>query len=416
MTPTRRHSYPANRKPRGRLPREFLNDARLVDAGIEVLAANGWSHLSPVAVSKAAGLSNATAYQRFPDRAATGLTLWNQRGAGIFTDRLLPSARALLQRQFRGGLAGRVEAFAPLQDPDNELVALAELLAISRFEPDLANAVRPVVQQGLNALEEVSPKSDRTKDGAAGVVDRTQAFYALNCVLGVLLAWQRPEAKTVDLTSAVKKVTWALAHPSEPVELPPDEATNMRPHKIRTGDPKLDKVLNAIRDEVGASGYDATTLARICEVSGLSKAFLFSEFPTKLDMFMAATEQTLRPGVEKNVKFGQKIAADHGAGIADAVTWREMLRPEHRLGAAIALEQVRVGWREGRMKARVDAGEMMAIAGLVGDLAPADQIVARTEAHWGLGLGYAIYVMGHLMPDAWKLPFDVVTVPLSNYR
>ncbi|MEV5447316.1 helix-turn-helix domain-containing protein, partial [Streptomyces sp. NPDC052644] len=60
----------------------------------------------------------------------------------------------------------------------------------------------------------------------------------------------------------------------------------------RVAEEKRAAILKAATGLFLASGYDGTSLARIAEVAGVSKATLFKQFPTKAALFDAIVTES----------------------------------------------------------------------------------------------------------------------------
>ena len=101
-----------------------------------------------------------------------------------------------------------------------------------------------------------------------------------------------------------------------------------------------------------------------------------------------------------------------GPGRADAVLWREYMRPEHQRGRSLALEQLRVGWREPVLQAATNAAEEVFTEGCVTANPDLDRDSIVSRVHLDFAQGYGAMLLPTFIPRAWSLPIDVVTVPL----
>ena len=71
-------------------------------------------------------------------------------------------------------------------------------------------------------------------------------------------------------------------------------------------------ILDAAADLFLASGYDRTSLARVANTAGVSKATLFKQFPTKAELFEATV---LAAGDSPDSEFADPPAGDFRAGL-----------------------------------------------------------------------------------------------------
>ena len=106
------------------------------------------------------------------------------------------------------------------------------------------------------------------------------------------------------------------------------------------------------------------------------------------------------------------LARKIGPGRADAVLWREYMRPEHQRGRSLALEQLRVGWREQVLQQATDAAEAAFTDSTVAANLGIERESIVSRIHLDFAQGYGAELLPTFFPLAWRLPFDVVTVPL----
>jgi hypothetical protein len=101
-------------------------------------------------------------------------------------------------------------------------------------------------------------------------------------------------------------------------------------------------------------------------------------------------------------------------GIADAVAIREVQRPHVASQRATHLEQIRISWHDDELQ-RALAAEFDQF---VADATAADPAWAPAnspaELHVSIALGFGLSLLPVLHPEAWSLPYDVVTIPLAE--
>ena len=93
---------------------------------------------------------------------------------------------------------------------------------------------------------------------------------------------------------------------------------------------------------------------------------------------------------------------------------REFQRPDLHGYRAISLEQVRMALHDERLR-EVQWGELELLVAQALAEAP-NWAAAGTPAHLHLSvaIGLGVTVLPILAPEAWLLPYDVVTVPLDE--
>lgn len=443
-------------------------------AVVAVLADAGWAGVTVASVARAAGLSPRPVQDRFPDRWAMAVGAWQQQvgpalegallelleSAGLEDDRLprdrpagpvlqlraaLESAldaaglRHLIVGQLPDDLddpllemnlalesaldaAGRADlmslrAAGPSADwlanalgaflrPGAELRAAAELLVVSAFNDDLAETV------GSEVAHRVAAWCHPTGEHPEAAVSRA---YLISIALGLLLSRTRQGAADLDLRDEARHLLDAFKNQSKPAVLPATRAEHLDDFLgFDTGDASLDALLRGTMEEVGRVGYEGATTAAIGRASGRSEGLVFARYPSKVELFVDATRRQHARNWRANEVFHQGIAAVHGPGIAEAVVIREFQRPDLRGYRAISLEQVRMALHDERLR-EVQWGELELLVAQALAEDP-NWAAAGTPAHLHLSvaIGLGVTVLPILAPEAWLLPYDVVTVPLDE--
>lgn len=218
-------------------------------------------------------------------------------------------------------------------------------------------------------------------------------------------------APSIDIERTAHDFAAALANPAPP-RSGQVEGYTTHPVGIAHEDPVMRALLSATLKEVAARSYAGATTARIAARAGLHPSMVFNRFPTKLDLFTAAIQARSNVAVlDGQQKLEQAVDAV-GAGVAEEVGWRLSLRPESRLARTIALEQLRLAWHVRELREIED--EMHQV--LVDSLLDRDIVTAPYSATGftalNLAFGYGVMVLAAPLPDAWRLPFSVVTIPL----
>lgn len=292
--------------------------------------------------------------------------------------------------------------------PGPMLRAATELLVISEFDDGLATQIRN--QTTALLLQWCSPSDDDISPSRAA-----QRAYVLAVALGLLAAHHRTGSDTLRLDDEAATLFGALLLEHQPIDLPAGQATHLATQTpIETGDPALDSLLGATLAEVAARGFDGTTVDSIARAAGCSDGLVFGRYESKLALFLDATRRQQAIAWRANEDYQAKIAALHGHPIADAVAIRELQRPEVRTQRALYLEQVRLSWHDNTLRDAqaaeyerfIDEARDTDLGGL-----PLDNPAAL---HMSIAVGFGLALLPILLPQAWGLPYDVVTVPLAE--
>lgn len=389
--------------------RVLRNDARLFAAALATLVEDGWPALTFNRVAARAGLSRTPLYARFDTPSALAAALWWVRCWSPLQTAINDVLRA-------GGTTAAATpspeditaALTVFLRPPAELTAAAELLVIAQFDPALREAVGDTLAAEAVAL--CSPQARRTSRTVAA-----RRAYLLGLALGLLLAARRPSAATLELEPIVTPLAAALAADVAPRALPMMSSLHLdAPVPFDTGDVTRDALLQAALDQIGEQGFDGASVSRIVTRAGSSQGALFVRYASKLDLFIDATRRQAAYGFQANADYERRIAAENSPGVAEAVAIREVQRPGRDRVRALNLEQFRVAWHNAAVS---DATESE-LAALVSRLAENDSSWAGAagvvQVHTQYALTYGLVALAQLCPDCWKLPYDVVTVPLLD--
>lgn len=377
------------------------NDGLLRDAAIGLIADKGWDALTANEVGPAAGLTHGAVYARFADKRELGIALWSDALGSELQTRLETALTTGLDADGEDAFATAMEAFVRPAPP---LLATLEVLLAARDDDQIGATVEPHAKRLLSGW----CRPTRTVSD----VDATRAATIVYIALGFALASQLPWLDDLDATPAVRRLHRALAAPAMPRPLPP--TTYDAPHKapFDTGNPRLDGLLDATISCIGEKGYAASTLTRICRRANVSQGFVFSRYATKLDLFIAATEQMQPRGMEQTHAFVAEVAEAHGAAIGEAVAWREYQTPALATQRSVVLETMRLSRYDERMRELLHPKQIRFLSRLVTGSRGAKRAALIGEAHMDYALGHGIMIPCDLLPKLWQLPFDCVTTPL----
>lgn len=397
-----------------RQERSIRNDERILDAAVRLAAQDGWPELLPARVAQAAGLSRSTVSDRFADRSALAAWAWSQRLTGVVEqaveplvslvpdlDRPDPGRRGVDAREL-----GRVmRAFV---EPDEAMQAVAELLVVSTFDPVVHETVRGTFGARLDAWLTPVPRKVSKTNAAR------RAFLVI-VALGSLLETRRHAGRRLHLESEWERIASALAAPDSIRTVPEVHFEHWDGvFDFDTGDSLLDRLLEATRDEIGRKGYDATTIDGIAKAAGRTKGLVFSRYPSKKEMFNDTVARYAKGMFDLNEQAFATLLRGLSPGVAEAAVYREYMRPGRAHLHVFALEQWRLAWHDDEMHQAVATAMADAIEARV----QADP--SRTRVEWeafnfiGAAQGVGTMLLASCCPDAWTLPYQVMTIPLND--
>ena len=382
------------------LSRARRTDRALSSASIRVAAEYGWSDFTFARIARQAGTSRRPLQDRFADRSQLAAATWSESAEpslrGILVE-LLASAGLLQIPADRDRLVTVLDALA---HPAPEVQAAVEFLIVAQFDRDLSEAVRATL--GAEIARWCGPDPEAlTRDDAA------RRAFLLSVALGLVLVARRPGIEVIDVDRIAGVLLPALAAKVSARPLPETAAPHIDdPVPFATGDDVRDRLLQATLDVVGEHGYDAATVDAIAHRAHSSQGALFARYPTKVSLFLDASRRQAAFALRANEEWMAGIQAEHGRGVAEAAFIRESQRPgRHRL-RVVTLEQIRTGWHEPAVREAVTRE----YAAFIAEAHAAKPGFNEAEAHAGLALGGGTLLLCILYPDAWLLPYDVVTV------
>jgi AcrR family transcriptional regulator len=406
--PTVPASAVAERAPRASQARVLITHERILDAGVRVLARDGWEGLTCSAVARAAGASRRPILARFCDGSELGAAIWRERSGPALEAALaniLSSAGLLDGEPTSVALS---QALDDLSHAHSELTAGTELLVMSQFDAGIRSAVDDVASPAV--IRWCTAEARRVTKARAA-----QRGYLISFVLGLIATVRPAPPDNVDLSVVSAPLLAAIAAGRQPS--PSAIASTVHqldPTRFDTGDPALDRLLRATVLLIGEEGYEGATVERIAREAGCSEGFIFGRYASKRDLFVDAISRHMQLRAAATHDLHQRVAAKHGWGAADAVTYRELQRPDEAQLRALALEEERLLWHDPSLAEAV-ADYAAFRAPFLGDgprsLVDRRPPVSRFLEH---ALLVGVRLLSVLYPDAYTLRYDVMTVPLFS--
>lgn len=381
-------------------PRARRTDRALCAASIKVAATEGWGEFTFAQVAREAGTSRRPLQDRYSGRSALAAATWSESAEPMLRGLLLEflaSAGLLQVEPDRDRLVAVLDALA---HPTLEVQAAVEFLIVAQFDEELHAAVRDTL--GAEISRWCTPDhSQLTADEAA------RRALMLSVAIGLVLVARRPGVDRIDVSHISDVLLRVLSSPAPARPLPDMDSPHFHdPVPFDTGDEVRDRLLQATLDVVGERGYDAATVDAIAQRAGSSEGALFARYPTKVALYLDASMRQAAYGLRANEACMEQVARDHGRGIAEAAMIREFMRPGRDHLRIFALEQMRTGWHDPILREAV----MREYTAFVAEAHATKPGFNLAEAHVGFAIGGGTLLLCILHPDAWLLPYDVVTV------
>ena len=374
-------------------------DRVLCAASIRVAAQEGWGEFTFAEVAREAGTSRRPLQDRYASRSQLAAATWRESAEpvlrGILVE-LLASSGLLQSDPNRDRL---VSVLDELAHPSLEIQAAVEFLIVGQFDDALKEEVLATL--GAEISQWCAPRDGLSREDAA------RRAFMLSIALGVVLVARRPGVERIDVEGVADVLLRALASPARARPLPEMDSPHFHGAvTFKTGDEVRDRLLEATVDVVGECGYDAATVDAIAQRAESSEGALFARYPSKVALYLDASQRQAAHGLRSNEACIEELTTSHGRGVAEAAIIREFMRPGRDRLRNFALEQMRTGWHDPVLRETI-VREYTAFMAEAHATRPGFNVA---EAHVGFAIRGGTLLLCVLSPDAWLLPYDVVTV------
>lgn len=384
--------------------RAVRNTELMLDSSTRALAASGWASFTLARVAREMGISERPVRNRARNRSHLAAITWTERSGPHLVAAIERCMSGFEQERATEKSDALCTALMTMVGRTLDLDAAAELLICSHFDPDVAAAVDADLGRLVQRL--ITPNRSLSPDEAA------RAAYVLALAFGLLFMARYPRAPDRRLRKALPSWVAALRADATAQPLPNKVARHIDVSPVLAAeDPALDALLNSTLELIGTRGFDGVTVAEIARHAGFTEGLVFNRYSSKLDMFIDATRRQNEAGWQLNHDFLQALEDDFGQGIAEAVMIREAQRPGRDLGRNMALEQLRMAWHDPELAAAARSQMDDYRADLL--KRPGWDLI-ETEGDFTINIAVSLgtYALPRLAPKCFKLPWDVVTVPL----
>ncbi|MCX6413499.1 MAG: TetR family transcriptional regulator [Actinobacteria bacterium] len=399
------------------------NDAALREAAIALIADVGWDEFSLSKASGATGVAKSSVQKRYDGKAGLAAEAWERDLYPALTDAIghalatgLPPAAPAPEPgapappgavPASGGPSGLepaadfIDAMTAFARPAPGIRAAVELVLASLVDPALTGPVLEPTRQWLRDHVTGTPDPVRAAQGTA----------ILTWALGLTVFSTRPWTATMDLAPALAHAHRALAHPTAPVALPDAVAAHLYDSPFNTDDPRIDLALDNALASIGTIGYHRTRLVDIATKTGVSEGFILIRFTTKLGLMRAIIDAGYAEGYQAFIDYQERIAAEHGPGIAEATAWRQYLDPRISDRQTLGMETDRLSLFNPTMRDTTFPQDLAVLNQQLAGTPDTDRNTATGRIHLDFASGHGLPITALLLPEAWTLPFNTITEP-----
>jgi AcrR family transcriptional regulator len=307
-----------------------LNDALILDAGLQEIEAVGVDRLGMSAVARRAELTTGALYGRYESGAELAAAVWTAR----VRDRhfaLLDQAIAMLVDRSAPLELG--ELVAELKSPTIETEVAIEILGTARRVDELEEVVLADVGQWL-ADWGAGPRARRRRH-------RAQVVYTLATIWGILLH-RGPGRRRLDFSPTLRGLRHSYAQPHEERSdrLVPKNALVVR---AQTDDAVEDALIDAVAAIVSRVGLERATGSRIARRAGLTSGAIYGRYESKEALLEHAIDSLLSRRLNDDLGSLEETLVAGDPGAVAAQVYAGYLSPQRR------------DWRRFRIEAHLAA-------------------------------------------------------------
>jgi AcrR family transcriptional regulator len=392
----------------GRRARVAQTDQAILNATIAILNRSGYAALTLNAIARDCGKSTTTVTKRFATPTESAAAAWRAHYGAIAVrdlQELLRHAGLLDEPGDPNALIGTLEA---LHQPNPDWRSISELLLISAFEPPLREAISHDLRGTTQRWCTPNPPHPNP-------ILATQRAYVLILGLGLTLIGAHPNRDHGDIHSAFHTLQRALRNPSAPQTAPsliaamPLEANHFDFH---TQDPRERQLLTALLEVIAERGIDRATTQAIALAAHSNEGLLFNRYASKIDAFLDAMNQHQRLYIQKQNAAALALSAEHPAALVDTAVIQRSLHPDREAPRAVAMEYLRMTRYHPHVAEHLTQTQRALREQILQANPTAPHATIDGWLSYGLAIGAGLGILPLLLPEAHRLPYNVVLEPL----
>lgn len=377
----------------------------ILDGATALLAEGRWSLLTRVGVSARLGRVGRPARGSGRSRVDLARRVWVERAGPPLVAALKGCLSGLEQARARGDRAPLVAAFAACRVRSVALDAGVELLIRACFDEELARVV--IGQLAAEAIPRVSPSLASDEATAA------RASYAGCLSLGLLMLARSEGMQMAGLPQALDRQADALLCPTGVATIAAVHVKDpVRPDYLAPTDPQLDRLLKATVDRLTRVGFDELRVAEVARAAGCTEGLIYRRYAGKQALALDAMRRHYEAMYPFDGNHAERLRATYGLGLAQAMMLREYLGPSQRTTRLLVMEQLRMTWNDPQLMSRtmaaLDAQRAIRLAG------PTRRFQGASDHFLEYALTRGAAVMSMLVPQIDRLPYEVISLPVSE--
>ena len=356
------------------------------------LSNGGWSSMMFHHVANEVGLSVRPIRERYESRGHLGADVWRNQLRATF----ISAVNELVDATDNADSQGLAKAIASFIQPNQNMRAISELLAVATFESLVREAIHETIVSGGWF---VAPTSK---------LQSARRAYILSWALGALFLSRDPNADVPNLDAHIERLSESLSVNIEPTVLPKRNAAHLdAPARFGTNNEAWENLLHSTMSIIGEVGFEAATVRQIARKSGRSEGLLFSHYSNKRELFADVALRSATMGLAANENYQRRLQSQFSLGLVEAIVIYEFMKPTRQRIRSFYIEQLRVAWHDSELGVnfRKVTDEFLDSQEFDGESSK-DYVFAEKA------IGIGVLVMATVYPDSAKLPFQVVTVPL----
>jgi|GEM_PF-4600264 len=378
-----------------KVPMSARNDDLVRDAAISLLSRLGLECTNFNSVAQEAGLSNSVLRKRYHGNEEMLADAWLTRSVENFLQPLNSVINEILTSE--SGENGQRQQLDEFFELDQNCRAALEILAATASLPQLQSRVAQTIQPMFSAAKLTSKSFE------------VCYVFSFQLIVGALFHARAQRLDRTLVVDGLYEILNTLREPGEEIAIPRVDATFLDGRPIGSEQSSQHELLNACLLCVSRYGFAQSTTRMIAKTAGVSEGKLFAQFPSKLDLFMAALESQIEYGFSVNSEAMGNWIANYGSAVASAILLREYQRANLDEQRAVQIEFLRIAWHREDVYERRNEFVRNTLAKLGVTEGEKQSAEAEVNTMLRVAMSTGAIVVAGLDRTATNLPYTIVT-------
>jgi AcrR family transcriptional regulator len=179
-----------------------------------------------------------------------------------------------------------------------------------------------------------------------------------------------------------------------------------------TQDPRERQLFSALLNVIAEHGIQNATTQAIAKAANSNEGLLFNRYASKIDAFLDAMNQHQRLYIQKQNAAALALSAEHPAALVDTAVIQRSLHPDREAPRAVAMEYLRMTRYHPHVAEHLTQTQRALREQILQANPTAPHATIDGWLSYGLAIGAGLGILPLLLPEAHRLPYNVVLEPL----